>query len=463
MNRTDTASAPTALVIGAATTGTGIARLLCHRGYDVTLTDSKDIPDAEALEAMGIHCFPGGHPEELKREYDLILKNPGIPYSVPFVDYFVQKGVFIYNDLEIALRFLPNVQAGAITGTNGKTTTTTLLGQILHAADEKSFTAGNIGISMGDMTDAFLQKWGPEAKAAIALEVGAFQLMGFQDFHPHAATITNLTPDHLDYFGTLDAYYRSKTRIYRNMTKEDFFFLNIEDPLVLTYCTDIPATTVTFSTQRTRPGEMHADLFVLEGPEDLEIRWGETLLFTGSDLHLPGNHNLQNAMQAAGLAYALGTPAALIRQTIQAFQGVEHRIEFVADIGGVSYYNDSKGTNTDATIVALKAFDRPIHLLAGGYDKGLPFDALAPHMTHVKQMYVYGATREKLKALWPSARVFDTMREALDAASSEAKAGEVVLLSPCCASWDQFPNFEERGRQFKEQVLSMKAQKEANQ
>ncbi|MBQ1386256.1 MAG: UDP-N-acetylmuramoyl-L-alanine--D-glutamate ligase [Erysipelotrichales bacterium] len=436
-----------ALIIGAAISGIGAARLLNKYGYRVYLTDAKEIKERKELEAEGILCFDNGHPDSLKdNEYDLIVKNPGIPYRVPFVRYFTDKGYKMYNEMEIACRFSSGMRIAAVTGTNGKTTTATLLGAILEANSPYGITAGNMGVSLCDIVRDH-----PEERRDVGLEIAALQLIGTETFHPHTAVIMNLTPDHLDYFGTLDNYYHAKTLIYRNMTKDDTFFFNADDPVIAEYCQDIPASVVKFSTERTDT-ELRA--------EDGKVMLGDVCLFETKDLHIPGKHNLQNAMVAAGMAYKMDVPTDVIQQVISSFKGVEHRIEYTATINGVRYYNDSKGTNPDAVMVALKAFDEPIHLLAGGYDKKLPFDSLAPFLPKIKQMYVYGATKDALKKLDPRALEFNDMNEAIHAAYERALPGEVVLLSPACASWDQFPNYEVRGKIFKEIVRSLPGKKE---
>ncbi|MBQ1506215.1 MAG: UDP-N-acetylmuramoyl-L-alanine--D-glutamate ligase [Erysipelotrichales bacterium] len=431
-----------ALVIGAAISGIGAARLLNKYGYTVYLTDSKSIAGKEELEKEGILCFENGHPDHLKEHtYDLIVKNPGIPYRVPFVKHFTDLGYKMYNEMEIACRFSKGMRIAAVTGTNGKTTTATLLGAILEANSPYGVTAGNMGVSLCDIVRDDLN-----ARKDVGLEIAALQLIGTETFHPHAAVIMNLTPDHLDYFGTLDNYYHAKTLIYRNMDPGDTFFYNDDDPVIKEYCTDIPCRVVKFSTDRTDT-ELRA--------ENGKVMLGDVCLFETKDLHIPGKHNLQNAMVAAGMAYCMDVPADVIQHVIANFKGVEHRIEYTATIGGVRYYNDSKGTNPDATIVALKAFDEPIHLLAGGYDKKLPFDSLKPYLPKIKQMYIFGATKPALKELDPRALEFDNMEEAIHAAYENAKEGEVVLLSPACASWDQFPNYEVRGKEFKEIVRAL--------
>ncbi|MDD6467868.1 MAG: UDP-N-acetylmuramoyl-L-alanine--D-glutamate ligase [Erysipelotrichaceae bacterium] len=430
------------LVIGAGISGLGVSRFLQQKGKTVILTDQKEIKEKEELEALGIQVYDGGHPDHLKRtNYEFIVKNPGIPYQVPFVDYFVQHQVPIYNEIEVALWYAPKMKVAAITGTNGKTTTTSLLAELLKYKNLNSIAAGNIGKSLCEVVQ------NQETDIDVALEIAAFQLLGTRDFAPEVSVIMNLTPDHVDYFGTVDAYYRAKTLIYRNQKQHQYFLRNVDDEMVMQYCTDIPCQVIDFSLIRT-----DVDGYVKDG----WVWYQSQALFEVSSLRLVGKHNLQNAMVASMMAYLMGVSIADIQLGIASFKGVEHRIEFVDEIDGVRYYNDSKGTNVDATIVALKAFEQPVHLLAGGYDKKTGFDDLVPYLSGVKQMYVFGAVKDQLKRLIPDAIVVDTMKEALDLAHEKAKPNEVVLLSPACASWDQFPNYEVRGNQFKEQVRKWK-------
>ncbi len=431
------------LIIGGAISGCGAARLLNSQGYEVYLTDLGKIEQQRELEELGIKVFPNGHPDKLKElKYDLIVKNPGIKYDTPFVKYFCDAGYKMYNEIEIATKYGTKLKIGAVTGTNGKTTTTTILGQILKANDSKSITAGNIGHSLCD----YVYQDGNVSKN-VALEIAAFQLLGTESFKPKVSVIINLTPDHLDYFGTLERYYQAKTLVYKQQTKEDYFLRNVDDPEVMKYCQNIPATVIDFSLER-NDVPLHI--------EDGKAYYNDEELFRLDQFSLPGKHNLQNALIASGMAYLMGCTPEQIAKVLHSFKGVEHRIEYVTEINGVKYYNDSKGTNVDATIVALKAFEQPIHLLAGGYDKHLSFEGLRPYLSKIKQMYVFGATKEQLKQLDPRAIVVDNMDQAIAEAVKMAKKGEIVLLSPACASWDQFPNYEVRGELFKKAIIQLK-------
>ena len=422
------------LVIGAGISGLDCARLLNAKGYEVYLTDMHAIKEKDELEGLGIKVFDNGHPDLLKEiKYDLIVKNPGIKYQTPFVDYFVKAGYLIYNEIDVASSFVKNYRYASITGTNGKTTTTTLLGELLKNNNPKNDTVGNIGHALSDV----VLKNGDE-KLDMAVEISAFQLLACHSYHPVVSVVTNLSPDHVDYFETEDNYYKAKMLVYKHQSGDDWFLLNLDDEVVNRYVHDVPCKIVTYSLDK------EADL-CLKGNH---ICLYDEVLFDVDDLRIPGKHNVYNAMVAAAMAYKLGVKPADIKKTIQNFKGVEHRIEFVKEVDGVKYYNDSKGTNPNSTSVALKAFEKPVILLAGGYDKKTGFAEIVPFLDKVKTMYVFGETKYQLKELYPNAIVCEDLVEATQKAHDGAVNGDVVLLSPMCASWDQFNNFEERGELF---------------
>lgn len=429
------------LVIGAALSGTEVSKLLIKKGYEVLLTDAKEIKNKKELEDLGIKVFDGGHPDFLKEEkYDFIVKNPGIKYNTEFVAHFVNRGDKVLNEIEVANSFV-NYEFGAITGTNGKTTTTTLLSEILKKKyGNLAFASGNIGNPLSTIVDKH-----ENDKCYIALEISGFQLLACPTFKPKVSIIMNLTPDHLDYYDTLDDYYASKCLIYKNQDKNDFFIRNIDDPEVVKRTSDVKCNVINMSLYK------DADLFV----KNNKVFYKDNELFEVSDLNIVGNHNLINAMVAATMGFLLGVEPELIKKTIQEFKGIEHRIEFVRELNGVKYYNDSKGTNVDAGIVALKAFEKPVILLAGGHDKHTGFKEVIPYLNKVKHMFVFGETKNELKSLYPNAVLTETMEEALNKAKQIAENGDIVLLSPMCSSYDQFKNFEQRGEIFKELVNSL--------
>ena len=432
-----------ALVIGGALSGISTAKYLNGKGYTVYLTDAREIKEKKELEEIGIRVFDNGHPDLLKDlDYEMIIKNPGIKYNVPFVKHFVDKGMMMLNETEIAMADQPQVKLGAITGTNGKTTTTIMLGTLLHTLNPDNGYVGNMGIPL---CDYFLDHDGEEV--SLAIEIAALQLIGCPSFHPFVSVIMNLTPDHVDYFGSVDAYYRAKTLIYKNQDEKDYFIRNVDDENILKYCTDVKCNVIDFSLEKEDvPLHIH----------ERKAYYNDVELFYLDRFKLPGMHNVENAMIAGCMAYLMGVKAEDIKEVLENFKGVEHRIEYVETVNGVRYYNDSKGTNVDSTIMALKSFDCPVHLLVGGYDKKTGFEGLRPFLKNVKTMYAYGNTRDQFVPLHDDVRLYDNMFEALQAAHDNALPSEVVLLSPACASWDQFPNYEVRGKQFKEMVRGFK-------
>ena len=428
------------LIIGCAKSGYWASKLLNKKGYEVIITDAKEIKEKDELEKLGIKVYDNGHPDFLlDLDYEFVVKNPGIPYTNKLVKYFVDKKVKVYTEVETALNYPNNYKIAAITGTNGKTTITTLVYEILKN-EFKAYACGNIGTAVSEIVYNH-----EDEEAKLSLEISAFQLLGSPSFHPECAVITNLTPDHLDYFDTLDDYYRAKTLVYKNMSEDDWFILNLDDEECVKYCKDIKCKVVTISLEKS------ADL-CLRGDEVVLF---DTVLFNKNDLKIIGKHNLFNAMVAACLAYKLGCSIDNIRNAIANFKGVEHRIEFVRELDGVKYYNDSKGTNTDSTVIALKAFDKPVILLAGGHDKHTGFKGIEDNKDKIKKLITFGETKDMLAKIKDDAIVCETIAEALNKAHEIADDGDVVLLSPACSSYDQFKNFEQRGKIFKELVNNL--------
>lgn len=424
------------LVIGAARSGLAASHLLKKAGYHVILTDMKPIPDKEKLE--GIEVYDNGHPDFLKEgSYAFVVKNPGIPYRAPFVHYFVEQGVPIYTEIETAFRLSDNLHYGAVTGTDGKTTVTTLLWEMLKKKDPKARCAGNIGIPLSEIV---LEE--TDGPVDVALELSNFQLLGTEQFHPEVSTVTNLAPDHLDYMDSLEEYYRSKMKIYENCTAEDWFIRNIDDPEIMKYAVEIPCKVVDFS---------------LKQPADLCRKDGWTWLFgqrlfEEKDLKIVGDFNLGNAMMAAAMAFRMGVSLEDIRSVIREFPGVEHRIEYVTTLHGVRIYNDTKATNTHAACAALSAFDGRVILLCGGKDKHISFDDMKQYDPIIKHCFSFGQTRDRFKEIFSRQTSVETMEEALDEALKIAQPGDTILLSPACSSFDQFKNYEVRGEIFKELV-----------
>lgn len=440
------------LVIGLARSGMAAIKVLRKLGAEVTLSESKDksqIKEAAELEAMGVEIAPQTI-DIAARDYDLCVKNPGVPFlHNPFLDKLTENGVPIITEIELAYQVAKPQHYLAITGSNGKTTTATLTYDIIHKAHpETTHLCGNIGIPLCEvvMEENLLE----ESGHYIVLEISNYQLINIVRFEPEAAAILNLSPDHVDFMGSLDAYYKSKTEVYRNMRGNDVFILNTDDKVLMGYVDRYPVhcKVQTFSLDRT-----DTDNYV----EDGNICIAGEKVMPVSSIHVPGKHNLQNVMVAASLAKAAGVPNGTIEAAVSEFKGVEHRIEFVRELNGVRYYNDSKGTNTDATITALKAFDHGVLLLVGGFEKGLPMDEVRKHLGCVKKVIGYGAAGPRIvhDLVGDQGVIVQTMDQALAEANKLAEPGDTVLLSPTTSSFDQFSCFEERGDYFKKLVNSL--------
>ncbi|MGM9948228.1 UDP-N-acetylmuramoyl-L-alanine--D-glutamate ligase [Floccifex sp.] len=427
------------LVLGAARSGIAVSKLLNQKGYETFITDMKAIDCKEELIEMGIHVFDNGHPDCLKDiDFEFVVKNPGIPYRVEWIQYFLKKNVPIYTEIEIGYRFAPNFTYGAITGTDGKTTITTLLYEMLQK-NKKALVAGNIGTPLSEL----VYQYGNETKD-VALELSNFQLLGMTSFRPLVSTVTNLAPDHLDYMDSLDEYYSSKMKIYQNCMESDYFIRNVDDENIVKYAINIPCNVIDFSLKR----------------EDVDLYrkghyayYKDICLFDIDELKIVGDFNCGNAMMASCMAYLMGVSLEDIQDVISSFKGVEHRIEYIATIDDVRYYNDTKATNTHAACAALSAFDRNLILLCGGKDKHISFDDMKAFDSIVKHCFSFGQTKEKFKDIFTNQTSCQTMQEAFEHAVAVAKPGDTVLLSPACSSFDQFKNYEVRGEIFKQMVL----------
>ncbi len=433
-------SGKSVLVVGLARSGRAAIKVLKELGAKVTLSDLK-VPD----EDLGVEVRDQSL-AVAEGDYDLVVKNPGVHNDIPFMERLYERGIPVITEIELAYQVAKPQHFIAITGTNGKTTTSTLCYEILNKAfPGRVHLCGNIGIPLCEivMNEGLMEKEGD----FIVLEISNYQLVNIDKFRPDAATIINLSPDHIDVHGTLDAYYKSKTEVYRNMEKSDVFLLNKDDKTLLEYTEKypVPATVQTFSIEND-----DADNFVRDGKIFI---CGEPVLDVDK-IKIPGRHNLQNVMVAVSLAKTKGVSNEIISDVVEHFMGVEHRIEFVREINGVRYYNDSKGTNTDATVTALKAFDRGVILLVGGFEKGLPMDDVKAALGSVKKVIGFGACGPRLvrDLVSDEGIVVDDLPQAVAAAVSVAEPGDTVLLSPTTSSFDQYSCFEERGEHFKKIV-----------
>lgn len=427
------------LVVGNAKSGNAVARLLNRHGEQVTLTDMKKIPDKEELENLGICVIDEGHPDSLKNDsFDYIVKNPGIKYTTDLIRYFVEKQIPIYTEIEIAYRYAKNFHYAAVTGTNGKTTITSMLYECLKM-NGKAQAAGNIGTPLSELV---LQD--EEKELDIALELSNFQLLGIDSFAPKVSVVCNLAPDHLDYMPSVESYYESKMNIYKNQTKNDWFLRNVDDALVMEYAQNIPCQIIDFSLIRE-----DVDLYIKDG----SAYFHDQKLFDLKDLKVVGMHNVSNAMIAGCMALKMGVSVLDVEKALTHFKGIEHRIEFVGEKEQVRFYNDSKATNTQATTIALASFEKNIILLAGGKDKGISFDDLHDYDDRVKMCITFGQTKDKIAHEFSHCIICETMLEALEQAIQIATCQDVILLSPACSSYDQFDNYEQRGDIFREACL----------
>ena len=439
------------LVVGLARSGMAAIKVLKKLGAEITLSESKkkeDIKEIDFLNEYGVEITDQSM-AVFERDFDLVVKNPGVPFRSPMMQRLAERNIPVITEIELAFIVSKPQHYVAVTGTNGKTTTTTLVYEILSRAfPEKTHLCGNIGVPLCEivMENGLMENEGHY----IALEISNFQLVNIDKFRPEAATIINLTPDHVDFMGSLDAYYKSKTEVYRNMQGSDVFVLNSDDELVKEYTERYP---VKCAVQSFSIENENADNYIKDG-----------FMYIGGEKVLPldiirvvGRHNLQNIMIAVSLAKAEGVSNEIICDAISSFKGVEHRIEFVREINGVKYYNDSKGTNTDATIIALKAFPKGVILLVGGFEKGLAMDEMKKHLGCVKKVIGFGASGPRIvkDLVGDDGIVVDNLAEAIDEANKIAESGDTVLLSPTTSSFDQYSCFEERGEHFKKIVNSL--------
>ena len=440
-----------ALVCGMARSGIAAAKLLNRLGARVTLQDMKKreeiSADVLALEGEGIVLYTGANPDEIACAQDLIVLSPGIPCDLPFIAAAEEAGIEVISEVELAYRLTP-CPITAITGTNGKTTTTTLTGEIMKMAYSGTAVVGNIGIPYSEEVERLTEKdW-------VVAEISSFQMEKAKEFHPHISAVLNITPDHLNRHKTMDVYIAMKERVFAKQTAADFCILNHGDETCRKMADKTAAKVFFFDSSETL-----AEGIYLDG-DAIEVRWGainETLIHV-DELQILGVHNYENVMAAAAMSICAGIALDTIRAVLKGFAGVAHRIEYVATVDGVDYYNDSKGTNVDASIRAVLAMKKPIVLIGGGYDKGSSFDEWTKLFPgRVKHLVLIGVTAPKVRA---SAEKFgftaisdcETFEEAVDLCREKAEDGDCVLLSPACASWGMFDNYEQRGDMFKEQV-----------
>ncbi len=441
------------LVVGLGKSGLAAALFLRHRGARVTVSDmrsaealAKEIP---ALLEEGIAVEAGGHGLLTFRRQDLIVVSPGVPIDTPELAQVRGFGLPVIGELELAARYLKG-RTLAITGSNGKTTTTTLCGKILEAGGLPTQVGGNIGVPVITLTDSSRDDgWS-------VLEVSSFQLETIERFHPEIAAILNITPDHLDRHGTFENYAAQKERIFENQTADDALILNADDDVAARAAARAHSCIYWFSRQRVvRQGAfVHEGSIVYRASEQAPPQF----ILPVSGIHLKGEHNLENVLAAVCAGMLAGIAPETIRAVVEDFHAVEHRLEFVANINGVDYFNDSKATNVDAAAKAIESFPGGIHLILGGKDKNSDYGTLRSLLhERVRTVYTIGSAAEKIEAhikgSVPVVRA-GTLSDAISAAAAAAVPGDVVLLAPACSSFDQFENYEHRGRVFKELVLA---------
>lgn len=440
------------LVFGSGISGIGAVKLLEDHGAEVVLYDGNESLDQASLrEQLGekTTIVLGEFPEHLLEELDLVVLSPGVPTDLPVILAMKEHGIQVIGEVELAYAFGKG-DVLAITGTNGKTTTTSLLGEIMKCHQEEVFVVGNIGnpytVAAGQMT---------ERSVAVA-EMSSFQLESIETFRPKVSAILNFTPDHLNRHHTMEAYVEAKKQIAKNQTAEDYCVLNYEDERTKAFGEEVKAQVLYFSSAHKLERGIYLDdgKMIYKNPE-------EEIVCHVDELQILGIHNYENVMAAVAMAAVYGVPMDTIRKAILAFKGVEHRIEYVTEKAGVVYYNDSKGTNPDAAIKGIQAMNRKTVLIGGGYDKNSEYtEWIQAFDGKVKQLILIGATREKIaqdaeKCGFHDYVFADTFEEAVLLAAKTAKSGEAVLLSPACASWGMFPNYEVRGEKFKEIVNSL--------
>lgn len=440
------------LVVGLGKSGVASALFLKKHGARVTVSDAKPEDQLRSeiplLLDHGITVETGGHGDRTFRGQDLIVVSPGVPVDAPHLVQARALGEPVIGEIELAAQFLPGPIV-AITGSNGKTTTTTLVGEILGAGGLPTVVGGNIGTPAISLVErATANTWA-------VLEVSSFQLETVQTFRPRIAVILNITPDHLDRHRTFEAYAGAKARIFENQQSDDFAVLNEDDPACVNLAKRVNAQLFWFSRQK----EVQRGAWLSGGRILFRDAARQQEIMLVADIPLKGAHNVENALAGVCVGMLVGSSPERIREAIRNFKAVEHRLEFVARIRNVDYYNDSKATNVDATIKALESFPANIHLILGGKDKGSDYSVLNDLLRRrVKRVYTIGAAAPKIESqIKEAADIFhaETLEKAIRRAAQDAKPNDIVLLAPACASFDQFDSYEHRGKVFKDVVKSL--------
>ncbi len=447
------------LVVGTGKSGIAATQLLLRTGKLPVLFDSNAELDKDEIlgklslsgdEKKQVEIVLGDLTEEEKKALSGVVLSPGVPTDTEFVNDLRNRGLLISGEIELAFEQEKGAVL-AITGTNGKTTTTTLLGEIMKATGKKTFVVGNIG------NPYTLEAEKTDADSVTVAEISSFQLETIHTFRPRVSSILNITPDHLNRHHTMENYVKAKQDITKNQTKEDYCVLNAEDPYTDAFLEQCPATVILFSSQRElADGYFYADECIYKA-----VQGKKQKLMNIHEMRLLGMHNVENVMAAIAMADAYGADMEVILGVVRDFKAVEHRIEYVKTVRGVDYYNDSKGTNPDAAIKGIGAMVKPTYLIGGGYDKQSEYDEwIESFGGKVRKLVLLGQTREKIadcakKHGFTDYVFVDDLQQAVDYCAEHAKEGEAVLLSPACASWGMFPNYEVRGKMFKDMVNAL--------
>lgn len=434
-------------ILGMARSGYEVAKLLAKYTDRILITDQKEQNEehVKELENLNVSFVVTDKPEELLDDsFDLVVKNPGINYKHQCVVKAKELKIPVVNEVEVAYNLIKDkAKIVAITGSNGKTTTTTLIYEMLKHANKKVHLGGNIGIPLSGIVEQI------KNDDILVIEISSHQLQDFINFHPFIAVMTNLSEVHLDFFENYDNYKAHKKRIFDNQTENDLAILNYNNEDVLEQTKNIKAKKMYFSTTEAKDAYLEDNKIYYNGKEVISV----------SDIRIQGLHNYENIMAAIIAVKQFGVSNEVIKEVLESFCGVEHRLEFVTKINDRSFYNDSKATNVKSTMIALNSFKEPTILILGGLDRGHSFEPLVPYLTNVTHIICYGETKERIKQFSDEQNidcvVLDNLEEATKVAYNLSNPGDVILLSPACASWDQYPSFEKRGEKFKEVVNNL--------
>lgn len=445
----------TILIVGLAKTGVSTIKQLIKCGANIIVNDIKDEKSLsniidEIKDLNNLTFILGKHPESIDN-IDLVVLSPGVPLDIPFIEKLRANNIEIIGEIELAYRLSNEALYVGITGTNGKTTTTSLTGEIFKLDKKDTFIVGNIGNPVIDTVDVATKN------SFIITELSSFQLETIDSFRPNISAILNITKDHLNRHHTVENYIHAKANIFKNQRSKDFCVLNYDDPAVRNLSEQILATKVFFSTKE----KLELGVY-LDSNDDIVVNLDKkVVILNKNELSLPGEHNLQNAMAAIAISYLCNVDLNTLRNVLKTFGGVEHRQEIVKTVNGVTFINDSKATNPDSTIKALNSYSKPIILIAGGLDKSGDFNELLNiAKDKVKELVLLGETSSKLEDLALSKGINNTyvvnnMQEAVQTSYKLATTEDIVLLSPACASWDMYKNFEARGNDFKYNVNTL--------